>query len=433
MKDKLRFKWLLLAIPLILFCVTPSQVQARGFFKKADFSRVVFIGDSLIAGFQNGGLGNQGQLAGSGALIAKQAGFDITLPLISEPGIPPKFQLINVDPLTIERAMDPGIRLNVLEQATNLAVPGHTVNDALNRRPTAEDIITSVVLGFPGIFSGVVRSQIEWAEALLPTFAFVWIGNNDVLAFATSGGTEPFTPIDQFELDYQELLDRLESTGADLIMANIPDVTDIAFFLSAEEVAAQTGQPLSVIGPILGIEGGDRVTIEGVALVEQILTGQMLPPLPDDVVLDAAEAGISRQSVIDVNRIISREAYRRNIPLVNINFLFKLLQIFGVPFEGKQLNTKFLGGLFSLDGVHPTNTGYAIVANHFIRTLNFRYRTRIKRINIKSVAKEDPLVIPNLLPNTRDILKALFNSDPENLLRSLKEVLHHRPPQVQAE
>jgi hypothetical protein len=185
-------------------------------------------------------------------------------------------------------------------------VPGHTVNDALYRRPAEDDPLTSVVLGYPGALSGIVRSQIEWAEALGPTFAFVWIGNNGVLAYATSGGTEPITPIDDFDRDYQELLDRLEATGADLIIANVPDVTSIAFFLTAEEVAAQAGQPLSEIGPILGIDSGDLVTIEALPLVKQILAGQMPPPLPDQAVLDAQEITISRQSVNDVNRIICR-------------------------------------------------------------------------------------------------------------------------------
>jgi hypothetical protein len=48
-----------------------------------------------------------------------------------------------------------------LEQATNLAVHGHTVNDALYRRPAEDDPMTSVVLGFPGLLTGTARSQIE--------------------------------------------------------------------------------------------------------------------------------------------------------------------------------------------------------------------------------------------------------------------------------
>jgi lysophospholipase L1-like esterase len=408
MNEKFRYRLMILILPLVLAVLAPSAGYAGRFFKTADFTKVVFIGDSLTAGFQNGGLGIDGQVAGYAYLLAQQAGFDITLPLVSEPGIPPKLQLISADPLVIEPAEGLGSRINTLEQATDLAVPGHTVNDALYRRPAEDDPLTSVVLGYPGLLTGTVRSQIEWAEALQPTFVFVWIGNNDVLAYATSGGTDPITPIDDFERDYQELLDRLEATGADLIVANIPDVTRTAFFLTAEEVAAQTGQELSEIGPILGIGSGDLVTIESLPLVQQILSGQMTPPLPDKAVLDAQEIAIARQTVDEVNRIIADEAYRRNIPLVNVNFLFRRLQLFGVQANGKYLNTKFLGGIFSLDGIHPTNTGYAITANQFIRTLNFRYRTHIKKLDINRIAQQDPLVIPELLPNRRDIIKYLF-------------------------
>ena len=423
MNGKNRFIVNILLSSLIFLLFSPSYGHSGRYFKKADFTRVVFIGDSLTAGFQNGGLGRDGQLASYANLLAQQAGFEVTLPLVSEPGIPAKLQLKRAIPLVIEPAVGLGDRTNILEQATNLAVPGHTVNDALYRRPSEHDPITSVVLGFPGILSGTIRSQIEWAEALEPTFAIVWIGNNDVLAYATSGGTRMLTSIDAFEEDYQELLHRLEATGADLVIANIPDVTSIAFFLTAEEVAAQAGADLSVIGPILGIESDDLVTIEGLPLVAQILAGQIASPLPDAVVLDADEIDRSRQSVREVNRIIAREAYRRNIPLVNVNILFKLLGFFGVPVNGKQLNTKFLGGLFSLDGVHPTNTGYAIVANHFIRTLNFRYRARIKRIRIKRIAENDPLVIPELLPDTRDVIRDLIESHQSECFRPFKRII----------
>jgi len=427
MNGKIRFRLLTLFLPLMLVTLVPSAGHAGRFMKKADFTRVVFIGDSLTAGFQNGGLGMDGQFAGYATLVAEQAGFDITLPLISEPGIPAKLQLLNAVPPVIERADGLGSRINILEQATNLAVPGHTVDDALYRRPSEEDPITTVVLGYPGLLSGISKSQIEWAESLAPTFAFVWLGNNDVLAYATSGGTRPITPLDEFEEDYQQLLHRMEATGADLIIANIPDVTTIAFFLTAEEIAAQAGQELSVIGPILGIDSGDLVTIEGLPLVEQILTGQLAPPLPDEVVLDAEEIAISRQSVIDVNRIIAREAYRRNIPLVDINRLFLRMQIFGLPFKGKLLNTKFLGGLFSLDGVHPSNTGYALMANHFIRTLNLRYHARIRRVSISRIAEEDPLVIPELLPDRREVIMNLFHAYKKDCLRPFRRVIERNP------
>jgi lysophospholipase L1-like esterase len=426
MYGKKRFALLILAVSLLAMAFAPSSGQANFYIKKADFTRVVFIGDSLTAGFQSGGLGRDGQLAGWANQLARQAGFDIALPLISEPGIPPKLQLLSTIPLRIEPADSPGSRINILEQPTNLAVPGHTVNDALYRRPADEDPITSAVLGFPGLSTGTIRSQIEWAEALAPTFAFVWIGNNDVLAYATSGGTRPLTPIEDFEHDYQELLHRLESTGADMIIANIPDITEIAYFRSAEEVAAQAGANLTDIGPILGIRSGDLVTIEGWPMVAQILTGERPGPLPDEVVLDAEEVATSRQSVRQVNWVIAREAYRRNIPLADMRLLFKFTAIFGVPANGKQLNTHFLGGLFSLDGVHPTNTGYALIANNFIRILNFIYRAGINKIDIPRIAEEDPLVIPELLPDTRDVIGDRHESYSRHCFRPFRRIIEKR-------
>jgi len=417
---------------LFLLCsiiISTSDGHSGNYFRRVDFSNVVFIGDSLTAGFQSGGLSEEGQNNGYAALIAQQAGFDITLPLISEPGIPPKLQLYSIDPLDIKPTVGLGARINELEQTTNLAVPGHTVVDALYQRPGMGDPMTDVVLGPPGIHNGISKSQIEWAESLEPTFAFVWIGNNDVLGFAVSGGIVPTTPLEDFEQDYQELLDRLEATGADLVLANLPDVTAIAYFTSAEKLAELVGVDLSLIELALGIQGGDLVTIEGLLLAGQILSGSASFPdgLPDSMVLDTVEAQESREAVKSFNQIIRREAYRRHIPLVNIFRLFKRVGRVGIPVGGKLLNVKFLGGLFSLDGVHPTDTGYAVVANHFIRKLNFRYRARIPYIDIDDVSQYDPLVISALLPDTQLTRKKLFKAHIRDATKHLRSVIcRHR-------
>ena len=109
MKQK-RFHRVILA-GLFLLCsiiINTSVGYSGNHIRRVDFSKVVFIGDSLTAGFQNGGLSEEGQIHGYAALIAQQAEFDITLPLISEPGIPPKLQLKNVEPLVIEPAEELG-------------------------------------------------------------------------------------------------------------------------------------------------------------------------------------------------------------------------------------------------------------------------------------------------------------------------------------
>ena len=58
------------------------------------------------------------------------------------------------------------------------------------------------------------------------------------------------------------------------------------------------------------------------------------------------------------------------------------------------MTTAFLGGLFSLDGIHPTNTGYAILANEYIQTINRALDAEISPVSVEQVSKADPLLPP---------------------------------------
>jgi hypothetical protein len=62
---------------------------------------------------------------------------------------------------------------------------------------------------------------------------------------------------------------------------------------------------------------------------------------------------------------------------------------------GRSLNNGHLGGLFTLDGIHPTNTAYAILANQFIATMNTNLHTSIPQVDVNQIAKQDPLVFNN--------------------------------------
>jgi hypothetical protein len=68
----------------------------------------------------------------------------------------------------------------------------------------------------------------------------------------------------------------------------------------------------------------------------------------------------------------------------------------GYVVGGQWLTTDSLGGLFSLDGIHPTNTGYAIIANEFIKTLNRESAAGIPPVPVRQVQKHDPLVLPGV-------------------------------------
>jgi len=376
---------------LLLVAVLPAWAQ-----KRADLSRLVVVGDSLSAGFQNGSLLDSQQPHGYASLIAQQAEVDLPLPLIAPPGIPNVLVLVSAGPPpVIVRA--PGAstgRDNPLLQARNLAVPGQTVQDALNKRPSFPiRSLTDLELGLPGLLGGISRSQVEWAEALAPTTIVLWIGNNDALGAALAADPAFLTPVPAFEAAYGEVIDRLSATGATLVVANIPDVTAVPFLTPAEAVAALIGLPLPVIGPVLGIGPGDFVTPDAFPLIQAILANPSLGPLPGNVVLNAGEVATIRAAIEAYNAFIAAKAQEKGAALVDIHELLNDIQSRGLVVGGQRLTTSFLGGIFSLDGIHPTNTGYAVIANQFIEALNRAFDAEIAPLPVVLVADSDPLVL----------------------------------------
>jgi len=365
----------------IICAGVPAAAQRR-----ADLSRLVVVGDSLSAGYQNGSLLDTQQVHGYANVVAAQAGVPLTLPLIAFPGIPNVFQLVSPGPppVIIQAPGTSSGRDDFSVQATDLAVPGANVQDALTTRPDFPiDSITDLVLGFPGFFGGISKSQVEWAEALAPTTIFVWLGNNDALRPATNGDASLLTPLTDFQAAYAEVMSRLSATGATLVTANIPDVASIAFLTSAEKVAATVGVPLSIIGPALGIGAGDFVVPDAFAHIGAILHGLEPGPLAPNLVLDAGEVATIRAAVSDYNAFIAAQASAHGAALVDIHSLVDELHEKGLVAGGQRLTIDFLGGLFSLDGVHPTNTGYALFANKFIHALNTQFAAGIAPVSLE--------------------------------------------------
>lgn len=380
---------------LSVLALTFSVAAAHG--PRADLSRLVVVGDSLSAGYQNGSLLGTQQVNGYAALVARQAGVSLPLPLIAAPGIPNVLTLVDPGPPPVI-GMAPGVstgRLDPTLQPMDLAVPGATVQDALATRPDpAFDDFTDLVLGLPGLLGGISASQVEWAEMLAPTTVIVWLGANDTLLPAASGDATGVTPVADFRQAYAEVMTRLAATGAALVVANLPDVGVLPYFLTAEEVAGLSGLPLTVVGPVLGLAEGDLVTPDALPLIGPVLTGAVPGPLPPQVILDAGEQQVIRIRTDAFNRIIAGEARRVGAALVDVHGLLAWAKARGIVVGGQRLTTDFLGGLFSLDGIHPTNTGYAIIANAFIQAMNARLHAGIPPVNVGAIERVDPLVPP---------------------------------------
>ncbi|HZS56048.1 MAG TPA: SGNH/GDSL hydrolase family protein [Bryobacteraceae bacterium] len=401
---------------------------------RADLSKLVVVGDSLSGGVQNFSLLDTQQPHGYASIIADKAKVSLTLPLVPSPGAPNVLQLTSLNPLTIAPVGGslPAIpRDNPCAQPTNLSVPGITVEQALSLTPTSTPTSAvegwlNIVLGFPNPFSVAFPSlgcnvtpvppqtMIQQAVALEPTTIIEYLGNNDALVPALTGALTTLTPLNTFASSYDSVLDQLAQTHATIITATIPDVTKVPYFTPVSAIAAQANLPTAIVAAKLGIGPNDLLRLSATPLAAAILSGHMHGPLPGacpspipglvpagqqlPCVLRYADALFLQLTIDAYNVIIFAESIAHGATVVDIHGLVNQIAQNGYKADGKLLTTAFLGGLFSLDGVHPSDTGYAIIANEFITVMNNALNTKIPQASVNSIAAHDPLVPPIKVP-----------------------------------
>jgi lysophospholipase L1-like esterase len=416
---------------------------------RPDFSRVVFVGDSLCAGFQSNGLGNDAQVLSYPAQVASKLGItDFQQPLIGFPGISIAAGqgLLAFDPLTGSIAprgtyTDPmALLLNatLARPYDNLGVPGARLGEMLRTTSGANGNAF-----FDLILRGLGTAA-DQAASLHPTLAVVWAGNNDVLAAATSGGNASLiTPVADFGSDFVGLVDRLRAGGTtDLIVIGIPDVADIPYVNALDDHVFVRIPPVGRVPvvfdaafnpidfdpdprkelyiPLLTDEGGSRgrrtqvshVLLPFVAeylstglgvpgssaitdyLVERLhmsrtgaaalaaaieqamIQGGLNPsgiPIPGNLTITYPEEQVLQETTDAYNRIIRLAALARRpvIPVISARRLLYQLSHGGVSgFTGTFVWFDPMNTAFSLDGVHPNNAGYGIVANALIDVMN---------------------------------------------------------------
>jgi len=404
---------------LVLSLAGFLQAQIR---RAPNFSNLVVVGDSLAAGVENGSLQDSQQMHGFASVIAEQIGTTLVLPLVPPPGAPNTLELLNpggfpplIQPVSGTPLTLANVREDPFQQATDLAVPLQTVADALTRVPslvpTADEtqLATDIVLGFPcpAVASPCqALTQVQQAVALHPTAIIIDIGNNDILGAVTSGqlstmSASPAAFFTAFNKSYGSLMSTLAKTQATLIVGNLPDVMDAPYFIPVWKLAQDTNYPVLQLSRLLGLGAFDYVTLDALPAVEAILSGTIAGPLPlscstaspsTPCFVTAGQAAAVRLVTIGMNAIIAVQALLHGAVVVDLYSLIDGLHARGYKIGTSTLTTDFLGGLFSLDGLHPTNTGYAIMANQFIQTMNAVFRTHIPPANVPEIAATDPLV-----------------------------------------
>jgi lysophospholipase L1-like esterase len=247
------------------------------------------------------------------------------------------------------------------------------------------------------------KTMIELAKAWKPTTTLVWIGNNDALIAGLFGDVRLLTPESKFQADFAKLMRELASTGTELVVGTIPDVTQIPYFSSAADIAEQYHLSPQALRTQLGLQPGDFVRRSALPIIDSIVRKTTKGPLPamcpppiyvlpeTPCRLTKSEADIIQDRVKAFNKIIAKETHTRGGVLVDTNKLVDKIAKKGYVVGNERLSAAFLGGLFSLDGIHPSDTGYAVIANYFIDRMNPRLGLRIPKVSVEAVWAKDPL------------------------------------------
>lgn len=117
-------------------------------------------------------------------------------------------------------------------------------------------------------------------------------------------------------------------------------------------------------------------------------------PMQDNTTLTAAETAEVVTATDAFNSSIQSIATAKGLAFVNANAVMAQVANGGVSYNGFTLTSTFVtGNAFSLDGVHPSPKGYALIANKFIEAINAKYGSNLKGPNVGNYRTLFPAVL----------------------------------------
>lgn len=495
-----------------------NSIEDEGFYSsgEADFSSYVALGNSLTSGYADGTLYLSGQQNSYPSILAEKFALTMDTEEFNQPLVND-----NVGGLLINGEPIPGYGPRyVLSVGTNGPAPvrynGTPTTDIANKLegpfgnfgvPGAKSyhLLASGYGNLQGVMAGTANpyfvrfassestSVLQDALARNPTFFTLWIGNNDVLNYATSGGTgvdrlgqfdpaqygpDDLTDPVVFANVYDQLVQALasdEGAGAEGVLINIPDVSAVPYFTTVpfapldptdEDFGPQIPALNSTFAPLnqayaflevpersvsFSASAASAVLIRDESLTDisqqltQVLTGAGVDPaqaalygmqfgqsrqatardllvltsagiigtvnqervqelmalgldqqsaarlsvngvtypLEDKYVLTPQEQSLVENATTAYNVAISQIAQNYGLGYVDVNSLLGQVNSGGISFDGGTLTSTFVtGGAFSLDGVHLTPRGYAVVANAIITEINSTYNADVPKANV---------------------------------------------------
>lgn len=429
-QKNINFYIALAAIGVVTSCKPTIEIDVPASNNQVNFSKYVAIGNSLTAGYADGGLYLSGQKNSFPNMIAEKmkrfGGGEFNTPYFTEAqhngsGYIRLKALVNGQPVMETVTTDLAIRgLNAAGdplytkytgEISNLGVPGMRLDMAF----------------YPGV--GTTAGN-PFFERLLPdndntsyftyattknhTFFSFALGNNDVLGYATNGAAAPTGPTNTlittavFTERYNQFITALTANNQKGVVATIPDVTATPYFTTVTNAAllaaASKAAGVTISALYIQTKTIPRIATDKDLFVLPFSSSGLLGvpnaqgypygldprnPIADKYVLDQSEVVEVTTRINEINTVIKTIANNKGLAVADVHaFLNKVKS--GYNYNGIAISNKFItGNAFSLDGIHLTPMGYAIMANIFIDAINSKYSTQLEKVD----ASEYPAVL----------------------------------------
>src|SRR5688572_2861899 len=351
----------------------------------ANMTRYVAIGTSLSMGWTSDGVQHTDQASSWPAQLAEMAGVSFAQPLIEAPGCQPSYAapLISFKRVDNSTALAPSsvcaANLALVTLPTqNVAVENATAREALTATPATAAAgrgpVTSRALG-----AGM--TQVSAMESMNPTFVSVELGGNEVLP-AQVGILFPnvtFVPYATFAANYTQIIDRVVATGAGAVLATLRiDIRDFPTIRTGPEIASQRSAFAAYNVTVnSNCDASSNLIFVRGKVITAIATGLgraaagLGPydlscadvPFTADFVLTPGDVTFINALIDQMSTLIETKAADNGYAVFPLNALYGKSKD-DVPFDLVSFLTSSdpYGPTISLDGVHPTAKGQAILA-----------------------------------------------------------------------
>ena len=357
------------------------------------FARYVALGTSNSQGVQSAGIFAASQRAAWPAELARRVGVAFSLPLVQDPGcgpplLPPlasDFVLVGAfgdDLVTGVMNFCAPLREGVVLPANSVAISGAKVRDALRSTPETE---TARNARKGQLYSRVLppgHTQVTAMLAQKPTFVSVELAANEVLP-ASTGRIEAMTPYADWERDYDAVLAAVRGMGARAVLVGLP--TNAANFPSIRRARELFNEWPELLALRITVSAtcyfsSNYVFVPGylLTLISRAPTTATCANVPGavDYVLTPGDMTAINTRMMQMNARMQARAAESGWAYFSLDAVYGLpkpsLDIVNVLFSSAPF-----GSSISLDGVHPSSAGQAILASAAARAITAKYGVAI--------------------------------------------------------